>query len=1195
MEEDPPETELGSCPTRLLADRPASEDLLGGAHERVAKAIVDLICAEDGGKAIGLEGSWGSGKSTILSFVARMLETRTAGNARAAVFDVWAHQGDPLRRTFLEKLIEHLDRFHWLADPEAWDQRREELAKRRREDHQQTFPRLSGRGAFFALSLLLVPVGVASVTLEGGPSPWSIVLALAPFLVSVVLAAEIAIRPSITGLPDRLWGKVCHIGRVLWNLVRLLWHPRALVRTMKEIAARIGRDFPSGLLSSQTITETKSITIETPDPTSVEFERTFRELLDEALTDSTHRLVIAVDNLDRVEAEDALSIWSTLQTFLQTGDHDQPQWLERLWILVSFDRGSISRLWRGNDADMQQDVARSFLDKTFQVQFRIPPPALSNWGEYLRERLREAFPKHGDEDHHGVYRAFALRKGHESARPTPRSLKLFVNEIGAVHRQWEDQFRLQDYACFVLLHESAEDAIEVALRATSKHPDPDHAPFARSVMGEKWRDTLAALHFNVPINEARQMLLRGPIETALAEGDGSALRERMEGYPDGFWAVFEYALPGGAPKWDDVEPLDLTQTARALVESGIQDFFASPRRHEVASVLAAMQEVAAHVAAWQPFHEEMATGLLALLEVTGTDSRFAKRLTQAITKTSVASDKESAQGAAESVSPDTWLAAAIRLLRGLNDRGASELIENGLEVPLTPAQWVECAAGLHRLDPDGQMVSELRLGAPEKVDELLAERVAPGQIAQTLIHAIAATLRTHAGESLDRTMSAVATCLASTDPLQPAETALLLSAIQSGRVAGLVDDATYRKLAESGALLHHLHHASASKHAKAMAACTFAYLQSVPDASKPAQQAGNSEAGHQKLVELLSRPDSIPALESAFKELIEQHGGASELVRMAEAGRKQEALLCRVLRSLLGSDPAVESPEFVREHWRTIWEAIEATNAEEESTAKVFDEVVLGQVASLDDLLEIAKSDEFDPDDAALYLALLRVADDARFAEWAGSGLASVGAERWVTALGNSEDHLVELIIELARRDVLLKLSTPFIDALVDYSKDNATAEDTVPLVEEVARLADLLEADERRVLAREVYEVLENSRGKAAASFFDLFDAIITDRELLLNEDRFPDRVCDALLEESNERGLQWLRDVLTAWPTLLDEHRESAAVKYFRDHVLQRLEALGGDPQALPAVQAIAETLGIAADEKATGAADEPGDDDG
>ena len=48
---------------------------------------------------------------------------------------------------------------------------------------------------------------------------------------------------------------------------------------------------------------------------------------------------------------------------------------------------------------------------------------------------------------------------------------------------------------------------------------------------------------------ARQLLLRIPIQTALAEGDGKALSDLESTHGAGFWSVLEDTVPAGANDW----------------------------------------------------------------------------------------------------------------------------------------------------------------------------------------------------------------------------------------------------------------------------------------------------------------------------------------------------------------------------------------------------------------------------------------------------------------------------------------------------------------------------------------------------------------------------------------------------------------------------------------------------------------------
>lgn len=90
------------CPTRSVDDAPASTDGFG-SHAPIASAIYELVTTENGGRTIGLEGSWGSGKSTVVSLLADQIRNGKS-EAHVVVFDVWAHEGDPLRRSFLGML-----------------------------------------------------------------------------------------------------------------------------------------------------------------------------------------------------------------------------------------------------------------------------------------------------------------------------------------------------------------------------------------------------------------------------------------------------------------------------------------------------------------------------------------------------------------------------------------------------------------------------------------------------------------------------------------------------------------------------------------------------------------------------------------------------------------------------------------------------------------------------------------------------------------------------------------------------------------------------------------------------------------------------------------------------------------------------------------------------------------------------------
>jgi hypothetical protein len=129
------------CSTFLVDDSPSGPDLLGfegfRPHHELSRALADLIVGEpSAGKAIGLEGQWGSGKSRIIHDLVTELDNLVAVNVpaqpesdkrhpavtevRVVVFDSWAHEADPLRRGFVEAVVRQLERSREGSKHKPW-------------------------------------------------------------------------------------------------------------------------------------------------------------------------------------------------------------------------------------------------------------------------------------------------------------------------------------------------------------------------------------------------------------------------------------------------------------------------------------------------------------------------------------------------------------------------------------------------------------------------------------------------------------------------------------------------------------------------------------------------------------------------------------------------------------------------------------------------------------------------------------------------------------------------------------------------------------------------------------------------------------------------------------------------------------------------------------------------------------------
>lgn len=126
---------------KFVDDHPSSSDeFRGQPHNSVADTLVSILSSGDGGRAIGLEGTWGSGKSTVVDIARSKLQdldgdVKDGQQHTFFIFDAWAHQSDPLRRVFLQELIQCLDSRN-AVNKVYWNEQLEKLETLRKKDYR---------------------------------------------------------------------------------------------------------------------------------------------------------------------------------------------------------------------------------------------------------------------------------------------------------------------------------------------------------------------------------------------------------------------------------------------------------------------------------------------------------------------------------------------------------------------------------------------------------------------------------------------------------------------------------------------------------------------------------------------------------------------------------------------------------------------------------------------------------------------------------------------------------------------------------------------------------------------------------------------------------------------------------------------------------------------------------------------------
>lgn len=1071
------------CSTRLLSDSPAQTDAFG-SHERVAKAIVQLIREDSGGKSIALTGSWGSGKSTVVEMVKMGVDSDT----EVFVFDAWAHEGDPLRRTFLEQLTDFFTENGWIKDGE-WKEDKLKLSRKIRNQKIKSTPILTTAGKLFGLSALLVPLGIAMVSISPSkdvPS-WMLwvgaVFTLSPLLLSIGLL----ILPYIYNKKEN-----------------------------------------DGLLSflinrSQTIEESEAI--ETPDPTSIEFQDFFERLLNSGLmNDGRRKLLLVIDNLDRIDARDALKIWATMRTFFDFNSDIDRAWLSRLWLLVPFDPSALSRLWH-SDGDEKTDTSlvQSFTDKSFQIKFDVAPPISSAWKDFLLDQLAEAFPDHDPADFHAVYRLYRLRGLTDEKLPTPRDLKLFVNQIGTLHRQWYDEIPLSVQALYVILQRNNSNFEKELIEGDILNANE------LQLIDSGYQKFLAALHFNVEVDKSLQILLSPRIEKAINEGDGKAIK-RLCNLP-GFAQVCEHVISDQSEDWSRGEGRTFCIAA---------DTLPTPRQiddrswKEVWDLLCAGVENVLYLGA---LDEKVGRGIVQLLKHRQ-NRNFAQLITTLIAESanSVPELKEDDQQIEPTLIED-WIKGVFIVFMELLDINYQDIINKHFCIDCSARTYIEIISHLGENSEWNKIQPYFK--TPAESTEVIAELVGvsnSGSFNDAYSNAVAVMLRTKQDWTWNELITALNQRLQVTDNVQPPEIkanikTLLYLEKEGESQAG----ANLGTLASHGHLLHHFHQVRASNDVETMALCLIPLLRTIPDGNVQ-QNIGNSAAGLNAFNAIMKEPDQHSEIVEKFADLTVELSLIEDLIEL--------------------SKKAPHTSNFV--------------NAAMEVVAKRHD--------APDSLDSVLVSHGFDDGISGIYIIRFRTIEEENrqeFVKFLIDGIRGVDKNTWFSELQSGGD-LLKLLTDMVESGIQLDLTTTVQDALLDHAESLIGSNTDIQFFEDKWRYVyDALDDDSKSTFLRNLRDKIIES-DKPTDSILKVYGELLKDCDTLNeNTDTLVRHGFKRFIEKMNISELKWLSGVISTCPKILTTCKSSSK----KDFERRVIEAGNGelDEETQTILESIATQLGI------------------
>ncbi|WP_349736746.1 P-loop NTPase fold protein [Pseudomonas jessenii] len=480
-------------------EHPTSQDVFpGGSHDKVASAIHGHLLSATPSKVVGLDGEFGSGKSSILYMLKAKL-TAADPDYRVWFFDCEQNYQGSTKSNFIELFTDEVLKEvpHVSKAAQALKASRDRALGRLFEYTKKTTSRVSA---------------------------WALALVASLFFAATSFREIFALTRSTQEAPAWLIAVHCFslLSPVLILLAAKVWHWRVDVGGQRWSLLSLFKGSSDDHINEK-IEVGKEVT-------PLDLKRTLLEQL--KVVEDKH-FVIILDNLDRLPKDSLRSVWSDLEIFIAVAAE-----AANLTVIVPFCSTKVAEYLKA-DGDRRYD-AKDFIAKKFPVVFRAPPVITSGWKDGFRQLWSHTFPAAGQSL---IEQSAQLLQRHSPMANnlvTPRLQKKFINDIATTALVVGDQISLLAIAAHLLLCKYAELTLPEILRTDGFSAEyekelgtsqaelvGDTKAILSSVLGNTmetgWQIQFLQIHYLTTGNIAIAELLDTPLGEAFATQDHDAL------------------------------------------------------------------------------------------------------------------------------------------------------------------------------------------------------------------------------------------------------------------------------------------------------------------------------------------------------------------------------------------------------------------------------------------------------------------------------------------------------------------------------------------------------------------------------------------------------------------------------------------------------------------------------------------------
>lgn len=440
-----------------LPTLPTGEDLSGlkpqkAISDAIARHILDYDKEHADGeimpKVVGLEGKWGSGKSNVVKQLGRQDPLKK--DYFVIEFDTWAYQEDDYRISLMEHITSALSQMCPQKSNVFKDLLRKTLSKEEFENVKFE-PHVSG--------LLLFLLGtIAFTSLFGLILSW---------------------------FPDNDHYRWCRLLFVVFPWIILSIYAWFKKKDIDDLLVVFEKAIRNGATTRSVYTREPSVS-------------DLRRWLVKASELCGKKLVVVIDNMDRLPYEKLKKLWSMIHVFANNEE------MNEAWIVIPYDEQKLKNALNGECKDYKQ-----YIRKTIPITFNVGEPIVSDLRDVFDGLYEKAFGK--NEPNLTYIRALF---GITNDRYSIRDIIYFINNMVSVRRQFEG-FSQVSIALYVVMEDDIKEHPYKVLLA-----DWFASDYATVMpVTEDNRNEVAAMVYHVEKDDAMQVVYENMIDHAVMGDD----------------------------------------------------------------------------------------------------------------------------------------------------------------------------------------------------------------------------------------------------------------------------------------------------------------------------------------------------------------------------------------------------------------------------------------------------------------------------------------------------------------------------------------------------------------------------------------------------------------------------------------------------------------------------------------------------